>query len=121
MLLAGAVRSAPPPVTDLADPDLRDQLPADLATLRDVLLRVDVYPQDEVQFAFHPTLTRVWRRKGQRDQRLVAAPGANAKVYGFGIVDWVDGWVDGRLAPGRTAAAFCEQVRYAAVTRFDLL
>jgi transposase len=27
------------------------------------------------------------------------------------VVDWRDGWFDGRLAPGRTAAAFCAQVR----------
>jgi transposase len=39
--------------------------------------------------------------------------GANAKVYGFGIVDWCAGWFDGFLAPGRTAAAFCQQVRTA--------
>jgi transposase len=31
-------------------------------------------------------------------------------------VDWRDGWFDGRIAPGRTADAFCEQVR-AAVAR----
>lgn len=113
MLLAGAGTAAPPPVTDLIEPDLLDQLPADLATLLEVLPRADVYLQDEVQFAFHPTLTRVWCRKGRRGQRQVQAPGVNAKVYGFGIVDWVDGWFDGRLAPGRTAAAFCEQVRTA--------
>jgi hypothetical protein len=113
VLLAGAGTAAPPPVTDLVEPDLLDQLPADLATLLDVLPRADVYLQDEVQFAFHPTLTRVWCRKGRRGQRLVLAPGANAKVYGFGLVDWVDGWFDGRLAPGRTAAAFCTQVRVA--------
>jgi hypothetical protein len=27
--------------------------------------------------AFHPTLTRVWCRKGRRGQRLVEAPGDN--------------------------------------------
>ena len=32
---------------------------------------------DEVQFAFHPTLTRVWCLKGRRGQRLVEAPGDN--------------------------------------------
>lgn len=84
--------------------------------LLDILPRADVYLQDEVQFAFHPTLTRVWCRKGRRGQRLVVAPGVNAKVYGFGLVDWVDGWFDGRLAAGRTATVFCEQVR-AAVAR----
>jgi hypothetical protein len=46
----------------------------------------------------------------------VEAPGANDKVYGFGLVDWCDGWFDGRFAPGRTAAVFCAQVR-AAVDR----
>jgi transposase len=40
----------------------------------------------------------------------------NAKVYGFGILDWVDGWFDGQLAAGRTAASFCTQIR-AAVAR----
>lgn len=116
LLLAGAGTDAPPPVTDLVDPDLHDQLPPDLPTLLAVLPRADVYLQDEVQFAFHPTLTRVWCRKGRRGQRLVVAPGVNAKQYGFGIVDWVAGWFDGRLAPGRTAAVFCAQVR-AAVAR----
>ena len=52
----------------------------------------------------------------RRGQRLVEAPGDNRKVYGFGLVDWRDGWFDGRVAPGRTANVFCEQVR-AAVAR----
>ena len=69
---------------------------------------------DEFQVAFHPTLTRVWSHKGRRGQRLVEAPGDNRKVYGFGLVDWRDGWFDGRVAPGRTAEVFCEQVRAAA-------
>jgi hypothetical protein len=37
----------------------------------------DLYLQDEMQVAFHPTLTRVWSRKGRRGQRLVEAPGDN--------------------------------------------
>jgi hypothetical protein len=81
-----------------------------------LLAQADLYLQDEIQFAFHPTLTRVWCRKGRRGQRLVEAPGDNRKVYGFGLVDWRDGWFDGRIAPARTADAFCEQVR-AAVAR----
>ncbi len=36
-------------------------------------------------------------------------------MYGFGLVDWRDGWFDGRIAPGRTADVFCEQVRAATV------
>lgn len=93
-----------------------DEVPPDLAELLRLLPRADVYLQDEVQFAFHPTLTRVWCRKGRRGQRLVEAPGANDKMYGFGLVDWCEGWFDGRLAPGRTADVFCAQIR-AAVAR----
>ncbi len=66
-----------------------------------------------MQVAFHPTLTRVWSRKGRRGQRLVEAPGDNRKVYGFGLLDWRDGWFDGRVATGRTADVFCQQVRSA--------
>ncbi len=71
---------------------------------------------DEVQFAFHPTLTRLWSLKGRRGQRLIGALGDNRRVYGFGLVDWRDGWFDGRIASGRTADVFCDQVR-AAVAR----
>jgi hypothetical protein len=37
---------------------------------------------------------------GRRGQHLVQAPGDNRKVYGFGLVDWRDGWFDGRVAKG---------------------
>jgi hypothetical protein len=113
VLLAAAGLPVPPPVPDLVDTDLLDDVPPDLDDLLRRLPSADLYVQDEVQVAFHPTLTRVWSRRGRRGQRLVEAPGANAKVYGFGIVDWCDGWFDGFLAPGRTAAAFCAQVRTA--------
>ncbi len=101
---------------DLVEADLWSQLPVDLPALLALLPRADLYLQDEMQVAFHPTLTRVWCRKGRRGQRLVEAPGDNRRVYGFGLVDWRDGWFDGRVAPGRTADVFCEQVR-AAVAR----
>jgi len=97
----------------LVEADLLGQLPADLPALLALLPRADLYLQDEVQFAFHPTLTRLWSRKGRRGQRLIEAPGDNRKVYGFGLLDWRDGWFDGRLASGRTADVFCEQVRAA--------
>jgi hypothetical protein len=116
VLLAGAGMSAPPPIADLVDGDLLDEVPPDVPALLARLPTADIYLQDEVQVAFHPTLTRVWCRKGRRGQRLVEAPGANEKVYGFGLVDWCTGWFDGRLATGRTAATFCAQVR-AAVAR----
>jgi len=116
VILAGAGTPTPPPVTALVDADLLEDVPPDVAEVLRLLPHADVYLQDELQYAFHPTLTRVWCWKGRRGQRLVEAPGANDKVYGFGLVDWCEGWFDGRLAPGRTADVFCAQVR-AAVAR----
>ncbi len=104
------------PVEPLVEADLWTQLPADVLHLLKLLPCADLYLQDEVQFAFHPTLTRLWSLKGRRGQRLIEAPGDNRKVYGFGLVDWRVGWFDGRIATGRTADVFCDQVR-AAVAR----
>ena len=50
----------------MPDPLLRDELPEDLPWLLRLLPRADVYLQDEVEVALHPTLTRVWCRKGRR-------------------------------------------------------
>jgi transposase len=113
VILAGAGTPTPPPVPALVEADLLEEVPPDLEDLRSLLPHADLYLQDEVQFAFHPTLTRVWCWKGRRGQRLVEAPGANDKVYGFGLVDWCEGWFDSRLAPGRTADIFCAQIRAA--------
>jgi hypothetical protein len=113
VLLAAASADAPPPLADLVEPDLLDAVPADVPGLLALLPQADVYFQDEVQFALLPTLTRVWCHKGRRGQRLVETPGSNAKVYGFGLVGWRDGWFDGRLAPGRTAGPFCDQLAVA--------
>ena len=114
MLLAGALDPMPPPLAELVEPELVPELPAETEAVVALLPQADLDLQDEVQVALHPTLTRGWCRKGRRGQRLVEAPGANERLYGFGLVDWRGGWFDGRLAPGRTAAAFCEQVRAAA-------
>jgi transposase len=113
-ILAAAASPVPPPIEDLMpDPLLRDEFPEDLPWLLRLLPRADVYLQDEVEIALHPTLTRVWCRKGRRGQRLVEAPGNNKKEYGFGLVDWRDGWFDWERAPGRRAAPFCAQLRRA--------
>ena len=114
-LLATAASPSPPPVADLLpDPTLTpDLLPADLPRLLALLPRADLYLQDEVEVALHPTLTRVWSRRGRRGQRLVEAPGPNKKKHGFGLVDWRDGWLDWELADGRRAAPFCRQLRRA--------
>ena len=66
MLLAGATAPEPLPVKALVEADLWDQLPADLPALLALLPQADLYLQDEFQVAFHPTLTRVWSRKGRR-------------------------------------------------------
>jgi hypothetical protein len=51
--------------------------PFDLSALLAILPQADLYLQDEIQVAFHPTLTRVWSRKGRCGQRLIEAPGDN--------------------------------------------
>jgi transposase len=114
-LLAAATLPVPPPIDELLPVDelLPDEVPEDLAWLLHLLPRADVYLQDEVEVALHPTLTRVWCAKGRRGQRLVEAPGNNEKEYGFGLVDWRDGWLDWDRAAGRRAAPFCAQLRRA--------
>ena len=113
-LLAAAASPEPPPLDELM-PDLLldDAVPDDLPWLLRLLPRADLYLQDEVEVALHPTLTRVWCPKGRRGQRLVEAPGNNRKEYGFGLVDWRDGWFDWQRAPGRRAAPLCAQLRRA--------
>src|SRR5512132_3137328 len=115
-LLGAAASPLPPPAACLVpDATLADDLfPEDLPRLLGLLERADLYLQDEVEVALHPTLTRVWSRRGHAGQRLVQAPGTNAKQYGFGLVDWRDGQLDFELAEGRRAAPLCAQLRRAA-------
>jgi hypothetical protein len=114
-LLAAAASPLPPPAADLVpDATLADELfPEDLPRLLGLLARADLYLQDEVEVALHPTLTRVWSRAGRAGQRLVQAPGKNFKQYGFGMVDWRDGELDWQLADGRRAAPLVAQLRRA--------
>jgi transposase len=114
-LLAAAASPVPPPAGDLVpDPTLADELfPADLPRLLGLLEHADLYLQDEVEVALHPTLTRVWSRAGRAGQRRVQAPGNNAKQYGFGLVDWRDGYLDWQVADGRRAVPLCAQLRRA--------
>jgi transposase len=113
-LLAAAASPLPPPAADLVpDPTLAELLPEDLPRLLALLPAADLYLQDEVEVALHPTLTRVWCRRGRRGQRLVETPGTNAKRHGFGLVDWRDGWLDWSIEAGRRAAPFCAQLRRA--------
>lgn len=116
-LLAAAASPVPPPACELvpdatlADPD--ELFPEDLPRLLGLLGRADLYLQDEVEVALHPTLTRVWSQRGRAGQRRVQAPGNNAKQYGFGLVDWRDGHLDWQVADGRRAVPLCAQLRRA--------
>jgi hypothetical protein len=114
-LLAAAASAVPPPAGDLVpDRTLADDLfPEDLPWLLGLLDRADLYLQDEVEVALHPTLTRVWSRAGRAGQRLVQAPGKNFKQYGFGLVDWRDGHLDWAVAEGRRAVPLVAQLRRA--------
>ncbi len=114
-LLAAAASPLPPPACELVpDATLAEELwPQDLPRLLGLLAHADLYLQDEVEVALHPTLTRVWSRTGRPGQRLVQAPGNNAKQYGFGLVDWRDGQLDWAVADGRRAAPLCAQLRRA--------
>jgi hypothetical protein len=55
VLLAGTTTPEPLPIHDLVEADLWNQLPADVPEFLALLPRADLYLQDEVQFAFHPT------------------------------------------------------------------
>jgi hypothetical protein len=105
--------SASVPAVDahaLVEPDLWDQIPADVPDLLSLLPRADLYVQDEVDVRHHPTLTRVWSRKGRAGQRRVRAPGVSPKAVGFAAVDWRDGWCSWGLWPRRTAQPFVNQL-----------
>jgi hypothetical protein len=117
--LLAVASPAPPPIADLlADLATLIDVPADLPGLLARVGEADLYLQDEVDVALHPTLTRLWSRKGRRGQRLVEAPGQNAKVVGFGAVDWRDGAFSGLGATGRKALPFAVQLhRLAARSR----
>jgi hypothetical protein len=115
VVLAAAALPSPPPLvafhpdpTDPALPALEDPT---IAELLELLPRADVYLQDDVQLALHPTLTRVWCRRGRRGQRLVEAPGTNRRTLGFGAVDWREGWMDWAVADKRAADPCCAQLR----------
>jgi transposase len=113
-LLAAAAPAPPPGWDQVWDPArLGPAWPEDLPALLALLPRADLYLQDEVEVALHPTLTRVWCQRGRLGQRKVQAPGTNAKCYCFGLVDWRTGWLDWDLAEGRRAAPFCAQIRRA--------
>src|SRR5919204_1833661 len=116
VLAAAALPASPPMAALLPDPTDTDLLPWHepwFQALLDRIAGADLYLQDEVYIALHPTLTRVWCRRGRRGQRRVQAPGKNAKKGGFGLVDWRAGWFDWAIADHRAAEPFCTPLRRA--------
>jgi hypothetical protein len=83
-----------------------------------LLPRADLSLQDEVQFArlsshAHAPLESqgsAWPTADRGRLSIIA------KAYGFGLVDWRDGWFHCRIAHGRTADVFCDQVRAAGIS-----
>ena len=117
VVLAGATAPEPLPVEIWLKLICGVNVPADVPHLLALLPRADLYLQDEVQFAFHPTLTRVWSLKGRRGQRLVEAPGDNR--HASMALGWWTGETGGLMAGLRLyelLMSFVEQVR-AAVAR----
>lgn len=110
----GAQRTAPDAALafarDLVPHDLWAALPPDTGELLGLLGRADVYVQDELDVRLHPTLTRTWSRRGRRGQRLVEAPGRNARFVAFGALDWREGWCSVGYGMGRTAELFGKQL-----------
>jgi hypothetical protein len=105
----------PPPrivalLAALGELDLLPEVPADVPELLRLLPHADLYVQDEVQVALHPTLTRSWQPRGRAGQRRVRAPGANQKCLGFGAADWRDGGLSFGFSPRRDAETFCRQL-----------
>src|ERR687898_2408774 len=89
-LLAAAASPLPPPAACLVpEATLADDLfPEDLPRLLGLLERADLYLQDEVEVALHPTLTRVWSRGGRGGQRLVQA-----------TATWIGRWLTAAAPP----------------------
>jgi hypothetical protein len=105
-LLAAAASPVPPPACDLI-PDAtlaEDLFPEDLPRLLGLLERADLYLQDEVEVALHPTLTRVWSRSGRSSQRLVQAPATTSSGAALG---WSTGATGTWTFSWPTAAAPC--------------
>ena len=94
----------------LVDHDLWSEVPDDVDGLLQRLATSDLYVQDEVDVRLHPTLSRVWSRKGKRGQRLVRAPGKSRRFVGFGAIDWREGWLSIGYGLHRSAEVYCQQL-----------
>ena len=98
-LASMASTSGKVPVYDLVEADLWDQLPTDLSALLAFLPQADRYLQDEIQVAFHPTLTRIWSRHrstwATNAMRHRAITGIRLRRWPGGLARWLGGWPSG--------------------------
>jgi hypothetical protein len=78
------------------------------ALLRHPPADADLYVEDEAELALHPTLSRIWMKRGRGRQRKIRAPGTNEKRHLFGATDWREGEVVRRYNDKRDAKTFCE-------------
>src|SRR5215216_486177 len=111
-LLAAAASPVPPPASLLVpDATLADDLfPADLPRLLELLARADLYLQDEVELALHPTLTRVCPAAAEPasgwSRPLAPTPSGTASGWSTGAtVSWTSPWP--RAAAPRRCAPSC--------------
>lgn len=92
------------------DPEYEEKKRALEALLSQPPEDADLYVQDEVQMALHPTLTRTWMKRGRGCQRKIKAPGSNQKRHLFGATDWRAGEVVRRYADHQDSETFCALV-----------
>lgn len=93
----------------LSDED-RVNAPPDLDELFAFLARAELYVQDEAVARLMPTLTRVWSRRGRREQRIIHVYGnGHAKFVVYGAVDWRTGWTSWVTDDSCNAVAFRSQ------------
>lgn len=69
---------------------------------------LDVYVQDEAELALHPTLTRMWMKRGH--QCKIPAPGTNVKRHENAASDWRTGDIVRARSDHRDAVTFCHVI-----------
>lgn len=70
---------------------------------------ISLYFQDEIDLNLLPGILRCWTLQGT--QRKVMTPGANAKRYGFGAVNYITGKTLHSIADHKNSNAFCAFVQ----------
>jgi hypothetical protein len=95
LLLTAVLSDQAPPCVDPAQwlealglAEFLPELTADTAELLALVPRADLFVQDEAQTAPHPTLDRMWGRKGRGGRCRTEVSAWNRKLHDFGPLDW---------------------------------